>query len=290
MTPFEDHLATGTSNVCRAWILKRTDGEVFGFTDHDMSLEVDGTICHASSGLTAGALQSATGLSVDNVEAKGALSHDAISTDDLRAGRWDEAEVRAYLVNWAEPSQHEILFRGTLGEISWGDGAFSAELRGLAETLNRVRGRVYQSRCDAVLGDGRCRLDLQSTLYRIELPIMAIEENRVLILPQLPLYEAQWFERGRVQVLDGAARGLVEQVKTDRTLEDQRRVELWASLRAEAKVGDTILLEAGCDRRMETCRYKFNNLLNFRGFPHIPGEDWLMAYPTSTSVNDGGKL
>ena len=54
--------------------------------------------------------------------------------------------------------------------------------------------------------------------------------------------------------------------------------------------GDMVRIEAGCDRRAETCRLKFNNFLNFRGFPHIPGEDWVMSYPVSSARNDGGSL
>ncbi|RMA42141.1 hypothetical protein D9R08_11880 [Rhodophyticola porphyridii] len=67
-----------------------------------------------------------------------------------------------------------------------------------------------------------------------------------------------------------------------------RSVELWEPFRAPVAPGDMIRLEAGCDKRMETCRLKFNNLLNFRGFPDIPGDDWLMSYPARTNARDGG--
>ncbi len=35
-------------------------------------------------------------------------------------------------------------------------------------------------------------------------------------------------------------------------------------------VGDTFIVYFGCDHSMGTCRNKFNNLQNFRGFPFIP--------------------
>jgi len=54
---------------------------------------------------------------------------------------------------------------------------------------------------------------------------------------------------------------------------------LWDSIGPGLASGDSVRLEAGCDKRAETCRVKFNNLVNFQGFPHLPGEDWLMAYP-----------
>ncbi|WP_371153696.1 DUF2163 domain-containing protein [Jannaschia sp. 2305UL9-9] len=290
MSALADHMGPGITTVCRAWVLRRVDGRLYGFTDHDRPLTVDGVPCVASSGMAAGALQRATGLSVDNSEAVGALSHDAITEADLRAGKWDDASVTTYLVNWAAPDAFEVLFRGTLGEASWGEGAFSVELRSLSEALNMVQGRVYQARCDAVLGDGRCRRDLSDEIFTVDVLVDAVEDNRVLHLPVLDLYAPKWFERGLVTVLDGASEGASGRVKTDRVKDGMRRVELWSALRDGIEPGNRIRLQAGCDKTHGTCRFKFDNLLNFRGFPNIPGEDWLMAYPTSTSVNDGGKL
>lgn len=289
MSALSDHMALGAATVCRAWIVRRVDGAVYGFTDHDGAIEVDGVICSASSGLTAGAMQASTGLAVDNVQAQGALSHDVIREDDIRAGVWDEAEITAYLVNWSDPGQLEILFRGTIGEISWGDGAFTAELRGLAEALNRVRGRVYQARCDAVLGDSRCRKALGPE-HAVETEVLGAEAGQLFDLSSLADYAPKWFERGRLQVLTGKAAGQSGRIKTDRTVGSGRRIGLWQSLRLEVEPGDRVRLEAGCDKRQETCRLKFDNILNFRGFPNIPGEDWLMAYPVSSGRNDGGRL
>ncbi len=47
---------------------------------------------------------------------------------------------------------------------------------------------------------------------------------------------------------------------------------------------DLLRLEAGCDKRAVTCRYKFDNFVNFQGFPHIPGDDWLVAGPRGGST------
>ncbi len=91
-------------------------------------------------------------------------------------------------------------------------------------------------------------------------------------------------------MLSGAAEGLIGLVKNDRLSGDGRRIELWEALRAAVARGDAVRIEAGCDKRAETCRLKFNNLLNFRGFPHIPGEDWQMSYPAEGQPLDGGSL
>ncbi len=44
----------------------------------------------------------------------------------------------------------------------------------------------------------------------------------------------------------------------------------------------------GCDKRLATCRGRFGNVLNFRGFPTIPGDDFLTAYPRDGERHDGG--
>lgn len=280
------HLASGTTTVCRCWDVTRADGRVFGFTDHDRDLVFDGVVYRAGTGLTARAFAQATGLAVDNSEAVGALSDAAVSDADVEAGRFDGAAVRAWVVNWAKPVERGLRFRGTFGEITRRGAAFEVELRGLTEALNQPMGRVFQAGCDAVLGDDRCGVDLEA--FAVEVEVLVVEDRRVLTLGPLSA-EAGWFERGRLEVLSGPATGLSGMVREDRA-EGGRRIELWYALGADVVPGDRVRLEAGCDKRAGTCRAKFSNLVRFRGFPHVPGEDWQMAYPRSSEVNDGGSL
>ncbi len=281
------HLETGTTTVCRAWTLHRRDGVTMGFTDHDRELVVAGVTCRADTGLTARALQQTTGLAVDNTEAFGALSAAAITEADLSAGRFDGAEVRVYLVNWQSPDDHIEQFRGSLGEITRSDGSFKAELRGLSDQLNRPQGTAYTSRCPAILGDQRCRFDVTQPGYVVSRAVEAVEDGRVFLFADLTGFGERWFEGGRFEVLSGAAAGLVGVVKIDRSEVAGRRIELWQSIGAPIIAGDGIRILAGCDKRPSTCRTKFANFLNFRGFPHIPGEDWLASYPVPDRPNGG---
>lgn len=282
------HLASGATTVCRCWALTRADGHVYGFTDHDRDLAFEGIVFRAGTGLTARALQQTTGLSVDNTEALGALSDASLTEEDILAGRYDGAEVRAWLVNWAEVGQRVLQFRGTVGEVTRAGGAFQAELRGLTEALNQPQGRVYQRQCAAVLGDGQCRFDLTRPGYATERAAEGVEAGRVFRFAAMPGFDERWFERGRVRILTGRAAGLVGVVKNDRAEGAGRRIELWEAIALPVAPGDVVRIEAGCDKRAETCRLKFQNFLNFRGFPDIPGEDWLMSYPVRSGANTGG--
>lgn len=291
MTGLGDHLETGLTTTCRCWAIVRADGVTFGFTDHDLKIEFEGIEFKAQSGLTARAVMAGSGLSVDNSEAMGALSDAAVTEADIEAGRFDGAEVRLWQVNWADPDQRALRFRGHIGELRRKAGAFHAELRGLTEALNQPQGRVYQAPCGAVLGDTRCGVDLADPAFSVEADIDAIDAGRVFDFARLDEFEPDWFTRGTLEVLSGPAAGLRQHIKQDDVAADSaRRVGLWQPLGAMPRVGDRVLLIAGCDKRADTCRLKFSNFMNFQGFPHIPGEDWLMRVPRRGDSNSGGSL
>jgi uncharacterized phage protein (TIGR02218 family) len=288
---FLAHLASGTTTLARAWQVRRSDEVTLGFTDHDEDIVLDGMVFKAATGMSAKALQQTTGLSVDNTEAIGALSDAGIDEADVMAGRYDGAEVTIWLLNWANPAQNIIEFRGTFGEVTRAGGAFKVDLRGLTEALNAPRGRVYQRGCDAVLGDAACKVDLSAAEFRTDMVVHSVADGGEITLSGSSGHPEEWFQLGRFAVVTGAAAGLIGMIKQDRALSGgARRVALWQALPAALATGDIITLEAGCDRAADTCRIKFSNLLNFQGFPHIPGEDWQISYPNEGAAKDGGSL
>lgn len=285
------HLQSGATTVARAWQITRKDGVAYGFTDHDCDLAFEGVTFRAATGLTATAIEQGTGLSVDNLEAVGMLTDAAVRDEDIEAGRFDGAAVESWLVNWTDNSERQLMFRGSIGEIRRAGGTFTAELRGLSEALNVPRGRVFQKPCSAVLGDRQCRFDLGSSGFIEARSVAEIAEGRLLRWPSFDGFEAGWFARGQLEILSGAAAGLSGRIKADRFLRDgAREIELWETLKLEVQEGDQVQLTAGCDKRFDTCRFKFGNLENFQGFPDIPGDDWIMSYPVSGRDNSGGSL
>lgn len=284
------HLQSGLTTTCRCWAIQRQDGQVYGFTDHDMELSFEGVDFKASSGLTATAIEQATGLSIDNSEAMGALSDAAVTEDDIEAGRFDGAQVRAWLVNWAAPDQRVLQFRGSIGELRRGGGAFHAELRGLTDLLNRPMGRIYQKPCTAVLGDAACKFNVKTPGYQATATIVSLTGSSVLRLKGANAPDGAWFKRGRLDVVSGKAVGLWASIKQDRRVEGGRNITLWSGISGGLAVGDQVRLTAGCNKTIGTCRLKFNNILNFQGFPDLPGEDWVMAVPKKGNPNSGGSL
>ncbi|MCB5197847.1 DUF2163 domain-containing protein [Loktanella sp. TSTF-M6] len=283
------HLATGSAHVCQAWSITRKDGRTYGFTDHDCDLTFDDILFHANSGLSARALATSTGLSVDNSEAVGLLQSDMIRDADIMAGRLDGAEITHWLVRWDNVTERAIRFRGEIGEITREGGQFKVALRGLAERLNQPVGRSFLRSCAAVLGDGACGVDLADDRLHKDRRIDAVTDGATLTVVASGV-DDHWFTNGFIQVLDGAGVGLTAVIKDHRAEGSLQRIRLWDALRADVVAGDRVRLIAGCDKRAETCREKFANLVNFQGFPDMPGDDWLMAVPRADGDTDGGSL
>ena len=222
----------------------------------------------------------------------GALSRDAAVTEaDLLAGRFDGAEVRAWLVNWAVGRGPGAAVPRHFGEIVRAGGAFQAELRGLTEALNQPQGERVSD--DLRGGAGRWAVPVRPEPAGLFGGARGGGGGGRAAVPLCRLggFADRWFETRAAGGADAALRaGLVGIIKNDRIGAAGREIELWQPLGPQVRRAIVIRLEPGCDKRAETCRTKFNNFLNFRGFPHIPGEDWLTSYPVGAGVNDGGSL
>jgi hypothetical protein len=162
-TALAAHLAKPVTTLATCWRITRADGAMFRFTDHDRDLVVEGEVYQASSGYSRTAIGNDAGMGVDNLDIEGVFDSAAVTEEELRAGLFDQAEVRIFLVNWADPSMGALrLRRGWFGEVVLTEqGVFRTELRGLTQALSQRIGELYSSECRADLGDHRCRVPIQ---------------------------------------------------------------------------------------------------------------------------------
>ncbi|MET3790622.1 DUF2163 domain-containing protein [Aquamicrobium terrae] len=287
---FQAHLDEGTTTLAWCWRIARADGTTFGFTDHDGTLTFDGTGFEPESGLTASEVRSGSDLSVDAQDAEGVLTSDRITETDILDGRWDNAEVEVWRVNWSDPAQRVLMRRGAIGQIRRGRLAFVAEVRSLAHVLGQTVGRTFQATCDAALGDGRCGVDLDASAFRGTGVVIDLLRDRTFTASGLGAFAAGWFTFGTVEWTSGANAGRrAEIIAHDLTDGIAVLTLLEAPVRSIAE-GDGFTIRAGCDKRMETCGAKFANTANFRGFLHIPGQDAVLRYATKDGGHEGGVL
>jgi uncharacterized phage protein (TIGR02218 family) len=284
------HLAGGVTTLCHCWRVERKDEVVMGFTDHDRDLLIDGTPYKAATGFTATAIEDQLGLAVSNLDVDGALSSAAITEEDLNAGLYDDASVTIMRVNWQDVSQRVILRSGFLGNVTRGEAAFSAELRGLAAKLDQSAGRVFQRTCAWELGDSRCGIDLGAPAHQGSGTIASLISNFEFTASGIDSFASGVFNRGKITWLTGNNAGLDIEVKTHTQGSPVARLSLFLPMARAMAIGDTFTITAGCDKRLETCRDRFSNVVNFGGFPHMPGNDFALSYATQGDHNTGGPL
>jgi uncharacterized phage protein (TIGR02218 family) len=277
--------------MCHCWRITRSDGVKQGFTSHDEDLTFDGTTFIASSGFTATQVNKTLGLAADNLEVKGALSSASINDDDLAAGKYDDAYVELFWVNWSDHANADmrtLVMTGYTGEAKRTGTAFQAELRGLSSRLNQATNRVFQRTCDAVVGDGRCRVNLSLPSYRGMGTVAQALAPRVFKALNLGTYADKWFNQGVLKFTSGPNSNVKLDMKShSNDGAGNVYLELWSVPAFEIASGWTFEVTAGCDLTSTMCNAKFSNIVNFRGFNSMPGSDTVIKNVDPSASNTG---
>lgn len=272
------HLLEETTTLATCWKLTRRDGVNLGFTSHDRDLVIDAITYKAATGFTPSMIASSSNLAVDNLDVEGMLSGDAITETDIHAGLYDFAEIAIFQVNYDDLSQGKLRLRsGWLGEVSYGSNKFIAEVRGLTQKLTKTLGELFSPACRASLGDARCKVNLST--YTFTGAITSVTSNSVF-KDTSRSETSGYFDYGVITFTSGANDGLAMEVKSfvDKT------ITLVMPMPFTLAVSNTYSISAGCDKTFETCIARFNNAINFRGEPHLPGIDKMLQ--TSSTRSD----
>lgn len=85
-----------------------------------------------------------------------------------------------------------------------------------------------------------------------------------------------YFNYGKLKFVNGQNDNLFMEVKN--YTQATGTFELFLPMAFQVEVGDQFQVFAGCDRRLTTCKNKFQNHINFQGFPYIPGQDQISKF------------
>lgn len=276
----QNHLDTGATTLARCWRITRKDGVTLGFTDHDRELVVDGYTFEASTGFLSSEIESQLGLAVDNLDVFGALDSTKLVDSEIEAGLFDAAEVLMYLVNWQDTAQFLLEKKGYLGSVTRGHVLFQAEVRGISTELSQTKGRKFNYTCDALLGDARCKVSLVGyTNYGT-----VASGSTTSLLRVSGLTDPTGYYSHGVITMDATDpnKNKTLEIKSHEIDGTTALLSLWEPLPFEPTTGLPIQVRAGCDKSFKTCKAKFDNSVNFRGFPHVPGNSTVLTY-----VGDG---
>jgi uncharacterized phage protein (TIGR02218 family) len=286
-TALADALASGITTHCQCWKLTRRDGVSLGFTDHDRDLTISGILFEAASGIDAASVEAETGLASVGGEINGALTSVRIRPEDIEAGRYDGAELRRWLVDWKAPALDFLMDVVTIGEIKRRDGTFIAETHNALHALDAEQGRLYASTCPAELGDTACGFNLTPWPFTQTVVVEGTDGRHELSAASLAISIPGLYARGRLRVISGANAGVTIPIRDHQGA----ILRLWQGLPAELAPGDQAVVSAGCDKRFSTCRDRFYNTLNFRGFPLILSPEFAYSYAkTGEGTHQGRPL
>ncbi len=262
------------------WHIIRSDGVTLGFTSHDQAQSVGGILLTAQPGLAPTKIVSSLGTQSDGLDISGALTDDALREEDLHIGRWNGARTHIFLYDWMDLDADIVtLARGELGEVRQSEGAFTAEFLGLTAQLDHEVAPVTSPHCRARFGDYQCKLNRQRFSYEVR--VMRIEDDRLFVDENLPGRVGD-FAFGELRWLSGPATGistfiLDSDMRSLSLIDIPQNITSLSVQRQPLNLRIEIIM--GCDKNIKTCSERFQNSVNFRGEPYLPGNDLLTRYP-----------
>lgn len=258
--------------IAMLWRIERRDGVTLGFAAHDRDIAVAHTVYHAAPGMLPSAIELDDGLGPLDMDIGGALSRALIRSDDLASGRWDHAAVRIGLIDWQQPDAGPGWFwHGHLGAVSVEGSRFSAELRGLKARLDQPFVPVASPSCRARFCGTGC--GLSQAAFQTVSAVDAVDDDS-LVFAGVDAVTASGLVQGHLRWIRGGNAGL----GADIIGHTGAGVHIDGLLLASPVEGDLAVLIQGCDKSLATCAARFGNAINFRGEPHLPGNDLLTRF------------
>lgn len=280
--PLTTYVAAGAKTPARMLRLDLRDGGTLAITDHsaDIAFDLgDGSVTYSPrTGILPSDLSLSTGFDADEVEITGPLVETA--TEDwhvtkamVLGGRFDDATVRFFEVNWRDLTMGAIkLMRGIVYMANVEGSTFKLSIRSEISRFSQEIGRTITAYCDADFGDTRCGY----VITPLSATITAVTSEREFTVSFTGTYADNFFNRGTVTFTSGALAGTRPVEVFDWSAAGQ--VATYVELVALPEIGDTLELRQGCGKTRTDC-IEYANIVNFRGFPDVPGTDQVLRYP-----------
>jgi uncharacterized phage protein (TIGR02218 family) len=278
-TAMQTHLESEVTTLALCWKILRRDGVVKAYTDHDVAITYSGvTYTPLESGAPSNYRQGSS-LAPANMDLNMSFASATGTDAELRAGLYDYAEIWTFLINWADQTMGIVkLAYGRLGQVEIRDNQAVIEVRSLTQLLAVPIGRIYTPECDATLGDARCKIDM--TPFTKDGTIGTVTSNKIFVIAGDAAGQIDdYYSYGKIVFTSGLNDGITMAVED--YVASTNLLTLYEPMPYTVSPGDGFTLYAGCDRRFATCKARFSNKDNFRGFPRIPGMDKALTVPAN---------
>ncbi|MBI3144739.1 MAG: phage BR0599 family protein [Pseudogulbenkiania sp.] len=235
---------------------------------HDMTMS-NGQVYKAFQGNDFTGYTSGSGMSPAMVDLEGVADLAGISKDAVISGVYDGARCYLFATTWKTPIEdEEEIVASIFGKTTIIDDKYRIEEMSLIDALNQSVGETYGPACKKVFGSqsyAGCKVDLGP--ITITGTVTAISSSSVF-RDAARTEVADWFAAGTIRFTTGANAGLspieVKRYEADGT------IEIFEPFHYPVQIGDAYEMTPGCRKRLEDCRDKWNNVVNFLGFSFVP--------------------
>jgi len=270
--------------VAMVWEITRTDGVILRLTSHDVELEVLGNTYTPNAAPNPSALRREAGMKENDRDFRGVLSSSAITTEDLLAGRYDDAQIDERLVDWRYPWGGSFTYsRYWITKVSYDGEQFFASITGLARWLRPRFGDVFGRTCRFNLGDDNCQAVPASSSSVVVAGMADGEAKRIIraTTASLGTQADDFWNSGKVEFTSGANNGLKGEIKD--YVDTNREIVLQLPMKFRVEIGDQFTITQGCNKTAQQCEDVHSNLDNFGGFQFIPTTDRVLRVTPNAS-------
>lgn len=272
-------LDVGSTTLCHIITITTKDGTIKRFTDHDQDVVVGAETFLSDKSLAVSAITSSANNGIQSTNCNVIFSDDGIAEIDVARGVYDKATVQFAIIDYEYTSYGRIiLLTGLLSTINVTNRRTGQiEVRGLL-TRGDVRiGEYFSAQCRADLGDARC--GVATAAFTTTGTVTFVENQTKLRVSLATDFANGFFTFGVITFTSGDNDGISMEVLNQFAYDvDEDSIYLSLRMPFDVQVGDTFDLVAGCDKRAETCKTKFDNFLNYRGEPNVPGPDFITDF------------
>lgn len=284
------HLSQASTTMATYVHVVRTDGTIYAWTTHDRDQTIDGVVFLTAQGVQMTAVHLTDDMRTSTIDVSVFLG--ASTEAEIAAGVWDNAEIVLFEANWqALPAvlfdtDCVILLSGVVGAIRRQDNTMLAEVRDLTQVLNTRIGRTYSYTCPwrharwngtTYVADAECGVSLAGHIH--DGSVTAVDDARQSFYDTASTQVDGYYNFGLLTFTSGLNAGLTFEVAAW----NADFFILARQVPHPISVGNTYRAVRGDDRQWQTCRTTYSNLVNFGGFPYMPGQDRVFGIPQAVA-------
>lgn len=227
----------------------------------------------SANGLIPTAFESRTDATTQDMQLELLIDGNIMKLSEIKNGFYDECEVKIFLASPSMMNERLYMSKGTLGSYKIKDDtSVSFEYKGIFYRLEKSIGDVYKHSCRANLYDSRCKVNKES--YKLQDSVGEIITTKKFTAASIISFPDGYYNFGRLVFETGLNAGVEFSIKS----QVGNQIDLLLEPANPVSVSDQFTIYAGCDKSFNSCKTKFNNYLNFRGEPFIPGKEALAVY------------